>query len=487
MLSLETTLVVASVLLMVSIFASKASSRFGIPSLLLFLVVGMIAGSEGVGGIHFNDPGLARNIGIVALIFILFSGGLETEWKSVRPVISEGLLLSTFGVLITALLLGWFAVYALKFSLLEGLLLGAIVSSTDAAAVFAVLRSKGVSLRGNLRPLIELESGSNDPMAVFLTAGFIGLIISPEGSLLGLVPLFFLQMVLGALLGFGIGKALVFVLNRIKLEYDGLYPVLTMAAVLFTYALVSKLGGNGFLAIYGVGLVMGNNNVVQKRYLIHFHGGLAWLMQIAMFLTLGLLVFPSKLLPVAGAGLLTSLFLMLVARPVSVFIATSLSRFSLKEKTLISWVGLRGSVPIILATFPLIAGVERAEMIFNIVFFIVLLSTLLQGTTIPAVARFLGVEAPMQDKKKYPLELEQTDALNTRLIDFVVPLNSPIAGKPVSGIGLPPDSLITLIARNDDFIVPSGQTVIEEGDVLLTLVNNNNLQEVIATYSKSKK
>lgn len=486
MTSIETILVAVSALLIISITASKASSRFGVPSLLIFLIIGMLAGSEGIGGIYFDSPRLAQNIGIVALIFILFSGGLETEWKSVRPVLREGLILATVGVLITALLLGWFAMYVLKFSLLEGLLLGAIVSSTDAAAVFAVLRSKRVNLQGELRPLLELESGSNDPMAVFLTLGFIGLVAGTHASILGMFPLFVLQMGVGAALGYGFGKAIVYLVNKIKLEYDGLYPVLTIAAIIFVYGVTAKLSGSGFLAVYIAGLIVGNSTLNQKRYLIHFHSGLAWLMQITMFLSMGLLVFPSRLIPAAGAGILIALFLLIVARPVSVFVTLARSRFSLPERILISWVGLRGSVPIILATFPLIAGVQRSETIFNVVFFIVLISTLLQGSTIAFVAKLLGVYAPMPDKKKLPLEMDQTDSLNTRLIDYAVPFNSWMTGKAISEIRLPPDSLITLVVRNEDFIVPGGQTKIEPGDVLLTLVNNNNMQEVMELLSRQK-
>jgi len=484
MTSIETILIAVSVLLIISIVASKASGRFGIPSLLLFLIVGMLAGSEGIGGIYFNNPRLAQDMGVVALIFILFSGGLETEWKSVRPLIRVGAGLSTIGVLITALLLGVFVSYALKFSLLEGLLLGAIVSSTDAAAVFAVMGSRKVSLKGALKPLLELESGSNDPMAVFLTISFISLITRTDRSILSMFPVFILQMGLGAAMGYGLGKAAVALINKIKLEYDGLYPVLTVSAIIFIYGLTTKLSGSGFLAVYIAGLIMGNSTFVQKRYLIHFHGGLAWLMQIAMFLTMGLLVFPSRLVAVAGAGLLTAAFLIFVARPLSVFLVMAPTRFNLREKTLISWVGLRGSVPIILATFPLLAGIQQAEGIFNIVFFIVLASALLQGTSIPFVAKLLKVETPLMDKKKYPLELDQTDALNTRLIDFTVPFNSWMIGKPIAEIRVPPDSLITLIVRNEDFIVPSGQTVIEMGDVLLTLVNNNNVLEVMNLFSR---
>lgn len=478
MIPIETILAVAAILLVVGIVVSKASGRFGIPSLLLFLLVGMLAGSEGIGGIRFDNPQIAQYIGVVALIFILFSGGLETEWKSVRPILREGIALSTAGVLVTAILLGWFVSKVLGFSMIEGLLLGAIVSSTDAAAVFAVLRSKKVSLATPLKPLLELESGSNDPMSVFLTLGFIGLMTGATASIAHMIPLFFLQMGCGAALGYGLGRGMVFFVNKLKLEYDGLYPALMIGLVMLVYALTHFLQGNGFLAVYIAGLVMGNRNFAQKRNLIHFHSGLAWLMQIAMFVTLGLLVFPSKIVPVAGAGLLIALFLMFVARPAGVFLTLLPSRMNVRKKFFLSWVGLRGSVPIILATFPLIAGVWQAETIFNIVFFIVLTSALFQGTTLPLAARLLRVDAPYEGKRKYPIELEQTDDLNTRLIDFPVPYDSRLIGMPLATVGLPSDSLIALIARNDDFLVPGGRTVIESGDILLILVNNNNLVDV---------
>ncbi|MFC1501110.1 potassium/proton antiporter [Elusimicrobiota bacterium] len=476
-----------SILLIVSILASKISYRLGVPALLLFLFIGMLAGSEGIGGIVFKSFWFAQFIGIGALIFILFSGGLETDWEKVKPTLSKGIALSTIGVLITAGLVGWFAIYILGFSLLQGLLLGAIVSSTDAAAVFSVLRSKKVSLAGQLKPLLELESGSNDPMAVFLTLGFIGLIINPQATVVNMALMFILQMSIGAIVGFGMGKAIVFVLNKLKLEYDGLYPVLTIGLIVFTYSIATVLQGNGFLAVYITGLILGNTNFVNKKSLVHFHGGLAWLMQITMFLSLGLLVVPSHIVPVVGVGLLVSMFLMFIARPVSVFFTLFPAKISFKQKVLISWVGLRGSVPIILATFPLIAGIKGSEIIFNMVFFIVLTSALLQGSTIPFVAKLLKVDAPFKKKQKYPIEFDDMQGTGTRLEDFTVGFSSKVVGKSVLEIGLPDDSLITLIARNDDFVVPGGKTIIEEGDVLLVLVNDDNLALVQQILFAQKK
>ena len=325
------------------------------------------------------------------LSFILFAGGLETQWESISSEIWRGLSLSTLGVVITATLVGMFAVMVLKFSVLEGMLLGAIVSSTDAAAVFSVLGSSKVRLKGGLKPLLELESGSNDPMAVFLTLGIIRILSNPGSSLWDLVPSFFLQMGLGSVLGYALGKAMIFVINRLRLEFEGLYPVLSLAGVLFIYGLTTSLGGNGFLAVYVAGILLGNHEFIHKKSLILFHDGLAWLMQITMFLTLGLLVFPRRLPAIAGIGLIVSLFLIFVARPISVFASLLFAKLNYRRKAMISWVGLRGAAPIILATFPLVAGIPKADTIFNLVFFIVLTSVLLQGTTITQTARWLKV------------------------------------------------------------------------------------------------
>jgi cell volume regulation protein A len=436
----------------------------------------MLAGSDGPGGIYFDDASLAQSLGVVALALILFSGGLDTEWSSVRPVLWKGLALSTAGVLITALLVGLFARIVLGFSLLEGVLLGAIVSATDAAAVFSVLRARSVGLKGHVRPLLELESGSNDPMAVFLTTGLIGIMTQPQAGWFSLVPMFIQQMVLGSALGYAIGTLIVLLINRLRLEFEGLYPVLTLSLVLLTYGATASLGGNGFLAVYIAGLVMGKNDFIHKRSVMRFHDGLAWLMQIAMFLALGLLVFPSHLLPIVGLGLLASLFLMLVARPVSVLVTLAFSGMRLNEKLMISWVGLRGAVPIVLATFPLLAGMPRSEIIFDLVFFIVLTSILFQGTSIPLFARWLKLEAPVREKVN-PLELERTAGINSELVDVEVPMGSSVIGKQIVGAGLPKGALIVLIGRGNEFMVPNGGTVIELGDRLLMLADEADLSK----------
>jgi len=475
---LEILMMGGAVLLLLGIFASKVSSRLGIPSMVLFLIVGMMAGSEGVGNIHFDNPLLVQSLGIFALAYILFAGGLDTNWRSIKPVMADGFVLSTIGVGITAFLVGWFVHIVLDFSWVEGLLLGSIVSSTDAAAVFAVLRSRNVNLKGNLKPLLELESGSNDPMAVFLTTAMILLLGNPAYNALKLAPMVIWQMLAGAAAGYLLGKGAVFLINRLRLDYEGLYSVFTLTSVPLIYSAASLVKANGFLAVYIAGIVMGNSAFVQKKSLLRFHDGLAWLMQIAMFLALGLQVFPSHLVPVVATGILVAAFLMVLARPASVMIGLSFSRLTLREKGLVSWVGLRGAVPIVLATFPLVAGIEKAEMIFNLVFFIVLTSALLQGSSIPLVARWLKLEAPAPAGPSLPTSPEDAALVPVRMREVPVPHDSPCAGRQVVGISLPTGVLIVYIKRDGSYLVPHGNTVLEEGDVLHLLADDTTFRDV---------
>jgi len=387
-------LLVSSLLLLLSIFAWKVSSRLGIPALLLFLGIGMLAGSDGPGGIYFDDALVAQSVGVVALAFILFAGGLETDWKVVRPALGGALSLSTIGVVLTAVIVAIFVLIVLHFSFVEGLLLGAIISATDAAAVFSVLGARNLHLKGKLLPLLELESGTNDPMAVFLTIGLTRLLTNPHEAVLGMLLLFVQQMGVGTVLGLLIGWAAIWLISHLNLDVEGLYRVFTIALVLFTYGFTAWLGGSGFLAVYLVGLLLGNSSVQQVDRLSRFHDSLAWLMQITMFLILGLLVFPSRLPAVAASGLLITGVAVFLARPVSVLIALLPVKMSFQEKLFAGWVGLRGAVPIVLATFPLLAGLSKASFLFDLVFFVVLASVLLQGMSVPFVAQWLGVIAP---------------------------------------------------------------------------------------------
>ena len=404
-ITIDNIILIGSMLLIVSLVVSR-QSRFGIPILLLFLLVGMLAGSEGPGGISFDDPRIAKFIGSVALSFILFSGGLETKWNDIKPVFWQGVSLSTAGVIITASIIGILISLFTDFTITEGFLLGSIVSSTDAAAVFSILRSKSVGLKSNLRPLLELESGSNDPMAFFLTLVFTYLLSDPEATYSSLIPLFFKQMILGALIGYLMGLGMFKILNWIKLEFEGLYSVLLITLVLFTFSFSEFIGGNAFLSVYISACILGNRDFIHKKSLIKHFDGQSWLMQIIMFITLGLLVFPSQILPYLGIGILISGLLIFVARPLSVFIALAPFKMEARKKVFISWVGLRGAVPIVLAIYPLTAGVGKANIIFNLVFFISITSILVQGTTLPLVAKWLRLAVPVNIKKKSVLDLE---------------------------------------------------------------------------------
>jgi len=471
-ITFENILLIGSLLLGISILVGKTSFRLGVPTIILFVIVGMMAGSEGFGGINFNDPAIARFIGIVALNVILFSGGLETRWEVVKPVFWHGLTLSTIGVFLTAVSVGVFVWAITDFTFFEGLLLGSIVSSTDAAAVFSILRSRNLGLKKNIRATLELESGSNDPMAYFLTIAFMGLILSGEQSALTIIPLFIKQMVIGATIGLVTGKLGKELINRISLDYVGLYPVMVIALMFFTFSVTDFLGGNGFLAIYLSAVYLGNQYLIHKKTIMQVFDGLAWLMQIVLFLTLGLLVFPSQIIPILGTGLLVSAFLIFVARPFSVFACLLPFRLKMKTITFISWVGLRGAVPIVFATYPLLAGIDKSQMIFNLVFFISLTSVLMQGTTLRYFAKGLHVSVPEKAKQRTPPDIELSDTMKSELTEIEIDEKSPAAGKRILDIGFPRAALIALIKRKGKFITPNGSTLIEPNDTLVIIAES---------------
>jgi len=472
----ENILLIGSILLFASILIGKTSFKLGIPVLIFFLALGMLAGSEGIGGIYFDNPRNAQFIGIVALNFILFAGGLETNWESTRPVIWHGISLSVLGVILTAGFLGVFVWLVTDFTIYEALLLGSIVSSTDAAAVFSILRSKNIALKKKLRPMLEFESGSNDPMAYFLTVMLLGFVTTEDQNFISIVPKFFIQFILGGLLGYLFGRFTRFIVNKIGLHYDGLYPVLVITMMFVTFSATDFIGGNGFLAVYIAAIYLGNQEFLHKNTIIKMFDGLAWLMQIILFLTLGLLVYPSHILPVVGIGLLISVFLIVIARPLSVFL--SLLPFKLKNRYrwFVSWVGLRGAVPIVFATYPLIAGYEKAEMIFNIVFFISLTSVLIQGTTIPFIARLLRVSIPAKAKALNPVDIILGDGVKTEMLEVSIPENSEVAGKKIAELNLPGNALIVVIKRKDNkYITPKGSTTIEPLDKLIIICDNRDV------------
>ncbi|MCE3230552.1 MAG: Transporter, monovalent cation:proton antiporter-2 family [Alphaproteobacteria bacterium] len=390
--SLDGWVLIISLLLLLAILASDLSKRLKIPAPLLFLVTGMLAGSDGIGGIYFDNVEVAQRIGIIALCFSLFSGGLDTQWRLVKPIFWPGLALSTVGVLVSTILVAGFAYYLLEFSLLEGLLLGAIISATDAAAIFSLFRSRYFLIKRELRMLVEFESGSNDPMAILLVFIILQMMQDPKFTPLSLSTMFLAQVIGGLTIGVLVGKLAVFLFRRMKLEYRELYPVFTIALVLLAYGAAAAIGGSGFLATYLLGIVIYQHDFHHKYNIKKFHAALTWLCEISMFLVLGLLVFPTQINEIFNLNLVVPFFLIFFARPVSVFVSLAFSGYPIKEKLLVSWLGLRGAVPIVLATFPMVMGIPKANTIFNLVFFVVLISFLIQGGLAPRLIKWLKIE-----------------------------------------------------------------------------------------------
>ena len=483
---------IVAILILLCACASKLSAWINMPCLLVFLGVGILCGEQGVGNIKFDNPVDANIIGTVAMAFILFSGGFDTCWKNIKGICTTGGLLSSLGVLLTAASVATVSYYFMRWVSPEMnirfswcLLLGSIVSSTDAAAVFSILRSKNVGLRGQLRSLLEFESGSNDPMAAFLTIFMIGVVLAEAQSGVPatfsayrmILPSFIQKMLLGVVLGITWGKLLVWLFNQIDFEYDGLYYVLGIGAVILSYGGTELLQGNGFMSVYVTGLVMGNSKFIYRNGVGRFSDGIAWLMQVVLFGMLGLLVTPTILLEIWWQGLTIALILMLIARPLSVFLCSIGSGFNFRERLLVSWVGLRGGAPIMLATFPLMADIPHNEIMFHIVFFIVLTSVILQGMTLMPFARFLKLDEPLKVCPRVPLEFDNTGTIDGDTKEFEILPGSPLVGVRLSAAGLPKGALVLLIRRGKKHLVPHGDTIIEANDGLLILAENSILYE----------
>lgn len=474
----EKILFASSILLILSVFAGKAGYRFGLPSLLLFLGIGMVFGSDGV-GIQFDNAKAAQFIGMLALSIILFSGGMDTKLKEIKPVASQGVVLATLGVLLTTFLTGGFIYlichYSTEYATLtlpESLLLAAVMSSTDSASVFSILRSKGVLLKENLRPTLELESGSNDPMAYLLTLILIAFIQSGGMSVAEAAWMLVLQLVIGAIGGFLLGKVAVRIVNRINVNNASLYPILILAFAFLTYSVVTLCKGNGYLGVYIAGLVFGNSKIIHKRSIGTFFDGFTWLWQIVMFLSLGLLVNPHELLPVTHIGLGIGIFMIVIARPVSVFLSLLPYRnFSWRARLYISWVGLRGAVPIIFATYPLLAGIEHAQWFFNIVFFITILSLLVQGTTVTYVARLLHLIDKPEAKEEFGMELSE----DIRSVMSEIDLTPEVLahGNRLMDLNLPDHTLAVMVKRDGRYFIPTGKTVLKANDKLLMISDDD--------------
>lgn len=477
----ENILLIGSILIFSSILISKTGYRFGIPTLLLFLLVGMLFGSDGL-GLQFNSASDAQFIGMIALSIILFSGGMDTKFQDIRPVLTPGIVLSTAGVLLTTLLTGGFIFLAsqwsrtnIELSLLTSLLLAATMSSTDSASVFNLLRSQQMELKQNLRPLLELESGSNDPMAYMLTIALIQIIASGSGFSLPVIATdLAVQFFFGGVIGYAFGRFSVWMINRIGLSNSSLYPILLLSIVFITFTITDQLKGNGYLAVYIAGVIVGNSKIVFRKEINTFMNGLTWLFQIIMFLTLGLLVNPHEMLDIAAVALLIGIFMIVVARPVSVFLCLlPFRKLSSRARLFVSWVGLRGAVPIIFATYPVLAKVEGSQLLFNIVFFITLLSLLVQGMTIARIARWLHLDLP-QEKEGNEFGVELPEEIDTRLKDITLTADMLAAGNHLKDMNMPKGTLVMLVKRGSEFIIPNGQLELHEGDKLLIMSENRN-------------
>ncbi|MDZ5712545.1 potassium/proton antiporter [Jeotgalibacillus haloalkalitolerans] len=480
-------ILLTGLLLITGILVAKFSNKWGLPALVLFIVIGMAVGSDGLGIVYFDDARAAQLIGIFSLVIILFEGGMQTKWETVRAVALPSLSLATFGVIITSGIVGYAAYLIFDVTLLEGLLFGAIVGSTDAAAVFSVLKERNI--KAKMGATLEAESGTNDPMAVFLTLSFIELILNENSSIWGLIPSFILQMGAGLALGLILGRIASFALNRIKLDSSGLYPIFSVSFALLTYSVTAIIGGSGFLAVYVAALIIGNNELTYRYSIFQFNEGFAWMSQILMFIILGLLVFPGELFSVniVISGLILSVILIFIARPIAVFLSVAGMKYKMKERIFISWAGLRGAVPIVLATFPVVAGLENGQLFFNVVFFIVLTSTLLQGSTISYVAKKLDLVGPKKDTPHHSLELISIGKANAEMIQFHTNRDVEIVGKKLKDLEFPHQATISAIVRNDQLISPYGETQIKAGDFLYILVNTKHKDEVKRLLEEKKK
>ena len=469
-------LLVAGALLAAGIGAALVADRVRVPGLLLFLGLGMLIGSDGIGGVEFNDAELTRTLGTIGLVLILFEGGLTAGWHEIRPVFGTAIGLATVGTFLTAIITGAAAIVIFNLHTLEGMILGSAVAATDSAAIFAVLRRSRLERR--LARTLEGESGMNDPVALLLVVGFADWISDPSYGAPDMLLAFVVKLTLGAALGVGIGWLARRAIERVELPTQGLYPVATIATAALSYGIAETMGGSGFLAVYATALVLGTGSMPARSTVIAFHQGLSWLTQIGLFFVLGLLVFPSQLWGVAGKGLLLSALLIVVARPLATMIVTQPTRLNLRERTMLSWAGLRGAIPIWLATFPVIAGVAEANLIFNVVFFIVVTSTLVQGATIEPLARRLRLTTTEPALPQPVADVGVVRRLGGELIAWRGHEGDAAAGLMVKELGMPREALVHLIVRDGRAIAPRGSTRIEPGDELHMLVQEHRREEV---------
>ena len=472
-------MIICSLVLLICITSTKILYKFGVPILLIFIVLGMFFGSDGIVGIYFDNYELASDICSIALIFIMFYGGFGTNWKMAKPIAVQSILMSSLGVVITAGLTGLFSSIVFKTSLLEGLLIGAVIASTDAAAVFAILRSQKLNLKGSIASILEIESGSNDPFAYMLTIIILGLMSNQGyGSI---VPMLLNQIIVGILASIVLAKLSVYLLRNVMFEIEGFYPIFITAMAILSYSLSEYFGGNGYLSVYITGIIIGNSKIPHKKSIFQFFDGVSWLMQILLFFLLGLLAFPSQMPSVMFKGISISIFMILIARPIATFSILSWFKVPIKEQLFISWVGIRGAASIVFAIFAVTYDVHINYDIFHIIFFIALFSVSVQGTLIPKVARKLDLIDDDQSVLKTFNDYKENKS--TKLIEFTISENSPIANKSIMDSNIPEDILVVMIKRKGDVLVPNGSTVILPGD---TLVLSGNTLANFEYYKEGK-
>ena len=471
-------MIISGLVLIICITSTKVLYKFGVPMLFIFIVLGMLFGSDGLVGIYFDNFELTKQLCSLALVFIMFYGGFGTKWKLAKPVATPSILMSSLGVIITAGLTGLFCHLVVKISMLEGLLIGTIVASTDAASVFAVLRAQKLNLKGSLASFLEVESGSNDPIAYMST--LIILSMMENGGALSLsivVPLVIKQILFGLVIGLLLAKVTVFILRHANFEIEGFYAILVTAVAILSYSLSEFLGGNGYLSVYITGIIIGNSKIPKKKSMFHFFDGISWIMQIGLFFILGLLSFPSKIPYVTGTAISISLFMIFIARPLATFLILSPFKFTVKEKLLISWVGLRGAASVVFAIFAVMYGVNIENDIFHIIFFIALFSVVIQGTLIPTLANKLDLVNNEEEGSVLKTFTDYTEEINSELLEFTITEESNLKNKMIMDANIPEEILIVMIKRGNQVLVPKGSVLIKEGDKLV--LSGNNIERLI--------
>ncbi|RDY26849.1 potassium/proton antiporter [Romboutsia weinsteinii] len=472
-------MIVSALVLLICITSSKILYKFGVPILLIFIALGMVFGSDGIVGIYFDNYELTKQICSLALVFIMFYGGFGTNWNMAKPVAVQSVLMSTLGVVITAGLTGLFCVKVLDTNILEGILIGSVVASTDAASVFAILRSQKLNLKGSIASILEIESGSNDPFAYMLTIITLGLMGNIDHSTI--LPMLLNQVVAGVICAIVLSKLTIYLLKNVNFEIEGFYTIFITAIAVLSYSLSEYLGGNGYLSVYISGIIIGNSKVPHKKSIFQFFDGVSWIMQIMLFFLLGLLAFPSKIPSVMIQGIAISIFMILIARPIATFSILSWFKVPLKQQIFISWVGLRGAASIVFAIYAVTYNVNIENDIFHIIFFIALFSVAVQGTLIPTVARKLDLID--DDSSVFKTFNDYKEENNTKLIEVTVDEKSNIANKSIMNANIPEDILVVMIKRRGDVLVPNGSTVILPEDVLV--VTGNNFEK-LSQYKEEK-